>query len=562
MKISRHIYTTLFAFVLSFGFANAQTFNETSGTNSGTSITTGDNNALYGDSSGASLTTGSGNVLIGMAAGRRLTNTGPSLLPHQVNLQFPPFSQANVHIGMGAGYFSTTATDNVFIGSLSGYSNTLGNDNTIIGTASGVNNTTGSDNVFLGFRSGVFNTTGRYNTFLGSEAGRSNVNGNSNTMVGRNTGFSNTSGFQNAFLGRDAGYDNTTGYYNTCIGDSAGIDNSTGINNTMVGHGSGAATEYTSNNTFVGHYAGYDNNRVNNNNGFNAHNNSYLGSYAGYTNRGGNGNLLMGAFADFQVSATIGGNAISTQNNFNTGMGYRAKIGSGKNRMTIVGAWSEASADHAIAIGDSAFNSGLRSIAIGSKAKATGSNSIVIGSNSTVTADNQVYFGNSATVSIGGVVNWTATSDQRFKTGVAEDVIGLEFIKMLRPVTYNMDPNAIENHFGRELPKELQAAADEKAKIRYTGFLAQEVEMAAQASGYDFSGIDTPKEGHDAYGIRYAEFVVPLVKAIQEQQMIIEGQNQEIQAYQSALENLTNRVNQMEVQLIEVAPIQQVSLAK
>jgi trimeric autotransporter adhesin len=55
----------------------------------------------------------------------------------------------------------------------------------------------------------------------------------------------------------------------------------------------------------------------------------------------------------------------------------------------------------------------------------------------------------------------------------------------------------------------------------FTGFIAQEVEQAAKDAGYNFSGIDKPKNENDLYGLRYAEFVVPLVKAMQEQQAII-----------------------------------------
>ena len=50
----------------------------------------------------------------------------------------------------------------------------------------------------------------------------------------------------------------------------------------------------------------------------------------------------------------------------------------------------------------------------------------------------------------------------------------------------------------------------------------QEVERAAQESGFIFSGVDAPDNTGDLYGLRYAEFVVPLVKAVQEQQAIID----------------------------------------
>ena len=41
--------------------------------------------------------------------------------------------------------------------------------------------------------------------------------------------------------------------------------------------------------------------------------------------------------------------------------------------------------------------------------------------------------------------------------------------------------------------------------------------------------MDAPKNDHDFYGLRYAEFVVPLVKAMQEQQQMIKSQNESIE---------------------------------
>ena len=69
-----------------------------------------------------------------------------------------------------------------------------------------------------------------------------------------------------------------------------------------------------------------------------------------------------------------------------------------------------------------------------------------------------------------------------------------------------------------------------------TGFIAQEVEQAAQQTGYHFSGIDKPKNENDLYGLRYAEFVVPLVKAVQEQQALIEKLSKKVET----LEGLTH----------------------
>jgi predicted RNase H-like nuclease (RuvC/YqgF family) len=40
--------------------------------------------------------------------------------------------------------------------------------------------------------------------------------------------------------------------------------------------------------------------------------------------------------------------------------------------------------------------------------------------------------------------------------------------------------------------------------------------------GYDFDGIHVPVDGNDNYSLVYGAFVVPLVKAVQEQQKMIE----------------------------------------
>ena len=85
---------------------------------------------------------------------------------------------------------------------------------------------------------------------------------------------------------------------------------------------------------------------------------------------------------------------------------------------------------------------------------------------------------------------------------------------------------AMDDWWVRTYQKEKKSKEElniEKEQIRYSGFIAQEVEAAANDVGYDFSGVDAPKNDKDFYGLRYAEFVVPLVKAMQEQQAIIEA---------------------------------------
>jgi hypothetical protein len=55
--------------------------------------------------------------------------------------------------------------------------------------------------------------------------------------------------------------------------------------------------------------------------------------------------------------------------------------------------------------------------------------------------------------------------------------------------------------------------------------------------GYDFSGVDKPKNENDTYGLRYGEFVVPMIKAMQEQQQQIEDLKKQIEELKKLIES-------------------------
>ncbi len=111
----------------------------------------------------------------------------------------------------------------------------------------------------------------------------------------------------------------------------------------------------------------------------------------------------------------------------------------------------------------------------------------------------------------------------------------------LRPFTHNKDLHAIDEffveHYNVRDSSDYEGKYD-KENIRYTGFIAQEVEEAALSLGYEFSGVDKPKSEDDFYGLRYAEFVVPLVKGMQEQQALIKQQQAIIKVLESRIEIL------------------------
>src|SRR6185369_12160727 len=90
----------------------------------------------------------------------------------------------------------------------------------------------------------------------------------------------------------------------------------------------------------------------------------------------------------------------------------------------------------------------------------------------------------------------------------------------LRPVTYQFDVQRFDAQL--KTSDVSQASYSAAAQIRRTGFIAQEVEKAANAAAYNFSGIIKPKTEKEHYSLSYESFVVPLVKAVQEQQQMIE----------------------------------------
>ena len=172
-------------------------------------------------------------------------------------------------------------------------------------------------------------------------------------------------------------------------------------------------------------------------------------------------------------------------------------------------------------------------------------NATAIGIGASVAASNAVRIGNTSVTSIGGQVGWTTLSDGRMKENIKEEVPGLSFINSLRPVTYTLNTKKYDALMMQQMPDSIKAkrmqtdeAYQTSSSILHTGFIAQEVEEAAKKVGFNFDGVDAPKNENDLYGIRYAEFVVPLVKAVQEQQVTINAQQTTINAQQKQINEL------------------------
>lgn len=434
----------------------------------------------------------------------------------------------NVFIGGSVGLTNSTGTTNLGVGDGSLFSNTTGSFNSALGNYSMVNNNVGSSNVAVGSYSLYNNSSGYSNVAIGRGALFSNTVGTNLVAVGDSALFNQAKtdnyfpgwSYRNTAVGSKALFKNTTGYLNTAIGFQSLQSNTTGSGNTATGCYS-LLNNTGGDNTATGASSLYFNTT--------GSSNTAIGSSSLYNNTTGSWNTGVGASSlSFNTSGsfnTAGGLNSMSQNktgNYNCAFGYSAlnnNIAAEKNTAVGYNAGSnfETSASTYLGHGASPTVSGI-------------GNSTALGFQSRVTASNQVRIGNNAVTSIGGYAGWSNISDGRYKKNVKEDVPGLQFIMQLRPVTYNLDMEGIDKAIFAKNAKGQQDANTagmgtsaneikaklEKSKIVYTGFVAQEVENVAKKLHYQFSGIDAPKNSEDFYALRYAEFVVPLVKAVQE----------------------------------------------
>jgi hypothetical protein len=180
-------------------------------------------------------------------------------------------------------------------------------------------------------------------------------------------------------------------------------------------------------------------------------------------------------------------------------------------------------------------------------------NATALGNGAVVNASNKVVIGNSSVTVIGGQVGWSTLSDGRFKTNIKEDVPGLDFILQLRPVNYNFLARKYAAHLQQRMPDsvknkttgktEMVAAAEQ---VLHTGFIAQEVEQVVKKNGYHFNGVHAPASETDNYSITYDEFVVPLVKAMQQMNAKMEQLSKENELLKKELSAIEKRLSNLE----------------
>ncbi len=561
------------------------------GNNADDSLNGGYNNTAVGALSLLHNTNGNYNTAVG--ANSLIANTGGA--SNTAVGEKASYSNTtgyyNVAFGSGALYKNATASDNTAIGLQSLYNNTSG-DNTAIGykaaysnttalytTAIGDQslyaNTTGAGNTALGYKAAFSNTNGASNTALGDQALELNTSGAYNTATGTLSLLNNTSGFNNTGIGTDALNANTTGAYNTAVGCTALLSN-TGSSNTAVGE------KAMQNSTTGGDNSAFGSGALQNNAGGNyntsigfqslfnnttgADYNTAVGYEAGYNNTTGDLNLFMGEQAGYANTTgsfnSYGGyhaGSANTTGSFNTYYGYAAGISN-----------TDGTENTFLGYQAGLYSTGSNNTFVGYETTTSDgsySNSSAVGSGTSIVDQAVVCLGNAALQAVESYAQYFTFSDGRYKKNIKENVVGLEFINKLRPVTYTLDVTGINNVLGvdQKLFTGNNLVANKEKNI-YTGFIAQEVETAANSIGYNFSGVKKPGGNKSFYALSYSDFVVPLVKSVQQlsvQNDSLKNQNatqqNAINSLQTSVANLQKEIDDLRTNILTSSSTQTIS---
>jgi len=423
----------------------------------------------------------------------------------------------NTTLGANAGAAITTGTGSVAIGRSTLCTQTSTSGNIGIGDYAGRLNT-GTGNTYLGYSAGCGSTSGSYNVGIGYTASTNSVNtgtGSYNSGIGFCALGCRSSGSGNIGIGYWAGKSITTAGYNIAFGHDAGSCIATGSYNFAAGIRALRGSSVVNSGAMIGNIAiGYEtmtDNRGNYNVAF--------GYCTLHTNTTGASNMAIGSAALRQnttgscnVAIGCGALRIGTTSASNVGIGADALCyNSGSQNVGIgvdagshcgTGTGQNTSSDYGIYIGRRArslTNNDQNSIVIGCEAISCGSNTVVIG-NTAMTA-NYVAGG-----------TWSSLSDCRYKTCINDITKGLEFIGDLKP-------------------KEFRYTKEKNSSVPYGpkryGFLAQDV---LEVEGEDNVIIDNTGDKFTYT----SDYVIPvLVKAVQEQQGIIDDLKSRIEALET-----------------------------
>jgi hypothetical protein len=445
---------------------------------------------------------------------------------------------AGVFAGAASSFPAITINNNSYIGSANNASAiqiATSGDVTFADGVDIITATAGTSNVRFGVNAGnSIVSGGNYNTVVGDEAGTALTTGDANVAVGYQAlatedanGLNTAVGYQ-ALKTLNAGADG----YNTAVGYIAGVFLTSGIQNTLIGSLAGDALTDADHNVAIGYSAlssdtlgsksiaiGTQALVSQNFTGASDVHNVAIGHQAGLAVTTGIRNTFVGGLAG--DATDDGGN--------NTAVGYEALSADCGSQNTAVGqiALGLATGGNNTAIGRAAgyqVTSGSNNLAIGMDALRTGSPG-----GAQTTASNKIGLGDENITSAHIQVDWTVASDARDKTDFTALDLGLDFVKDLQPVTYKWDKRSKygdKEADGYDLNAQTPDGTHKEDWLDI-GFKAQEVEALEIAAGYNKDNntnlVSSHTDDGKQMGLQYSKFVPILVKAIQEQQALIES---------------------------------------
>jgi hypothetical protein len=435
----------------------------------------------------------------------------------------------NTFIGINAGNFAMMSGDypwkaskNTALGHSCLNSNTTGYENTAVGCSSLLSNTIGYSNTALGNGSLQSNTVGNFNVSIGSSSLSLNTTGDENTALGNVSLFFNTIGSRNTAVGTGSLMNNTTASENVAIGNgSLGTQsyNNSGNNwnsrNTAIGSEALYSNETTStsagiNNVAIGYRAGFGSE------GSNGFNNIFIGYQAGDNVSSGSSNIILGYDIDLPLAS---GNSQMVLGNANTLYGdlQNNRIGIGTttphaplqfgnytgNRKIVL--YEDANNDHQY------FGFGINTAAMRYQIAGTNSDHIFFAGNGSSSSNELARIKGNGTLRVSSlstngpvysnnnILTNTNPSDRNLKENIVPIGNSMDKVMALNPVTYTWKSNGAKG----------------------IGFIAQEVEEVIPEL------VNTNDDG--TKGIYSLEMIPYLVKALQEQQILIEDLKNRIQ---------------------------------
>ncbi len=372
-------------------------------------------------------------------------------------------------------------------------------DNFFIGKYSGTNNSGGFENYGIGSHTLNSNVSGNYNMAFGQMALRNNTSGDNNIALGRFALRGNTTSSNCIAIGSYSLYSQKADFdtlNNIAIGSFALEENnpkstSDGRDNIAVGYKALKKNTTGFSNQAFGNYSMQKNTTGNQNSAF--------GKYSLYSNTSGFQNTAFGenslksnTIAVYNTAIGFSSMILNETGNFNTAVGADAlhsNLTGGSNTAVGMNSGSKCKGNYNTFVG---VNADISTISL------VLTNATAIGYGATVSASNNIRLGNTSVTVIEGQVAFTSASDERLKKNIKDINAGLDFIMKLHPVEFQMKEGDDRLNFG---------------------FIAQDIEKLV---GTNNSILTIGGDEERTMGLRYTDFIAPMVKALQEQQKQID----------------------------------------